>query len=398
MRFVLHLTRVIGLVRLFTIFSSSINQTSIQLSSHIQQSDLKVHWKRFGYPDCRKRHLSSPNRSLQMVNPIKVGMAALLIFVTFSQSAPADPGDEKIDRMARALVAKRLNTIKAGLTGRPPCAIKLGQDPIPVILQRITDVIDINVPEGSPCTYNQVLNPSTFMAMGHVQLRIARAYHACIFEMLKRLFLYIQSCVPGQYANPRGCSRLLAGLALIWDVLVVYYILENMCRRLYSHAKQCDGLELPIYYTFSNHLHQQCVSKLSRDTAQPFAFSHNLRHIMDSLRSFLKDEIAQLQRDYGLSPTERDAPPVRPAHECLIADGARQERNLPRDASEACGVLRRPSEVDALITRHYQLLNEYQASVAEGAQAARQNYNMFNQPNAHGNNEASPSVINLTND
>ncbi|TPX50973.1 hypothetical protein SeLEV6574_g00570 [Synchytrium endobioticum] len=327
-----------------------------------------------------------------MVNPIKVGVAALLIFVTFSQSAPADPSDH---RMAKALIARRLRIIEGGATSVTRCkglvlAIAEDRDPIPCILQEIENIVGIEFPESSGYTSHEVLTPSVFQAMGQSQLRIARAYHAYILEMLKRLFLYIQSHVPGQPANLMGCNRLLAGLALVRDVLVVYYMLENALCRYYRRATRCDELVLPNY-----HDGQQPVAEHCRDMAKPFDYSKNLRYIM---RSSLKKEIAQLRGGCGPSRTERDAQPVRPAHECLIADGARQERNLPRDASEACGVLRRPSEVDTLITHHHQLLYEYQASVAEGAQAARQNYNMFNQPNAHGNNEASPSVINLTND
>ncbi|TPX50974.1 hypothetical protein SeLEV6574_g00579 [Synchytrium endobioticum] len=337
-----------------------------------------------------------------MVNPIKVGVAALLIFVTFSQSAPADPGDEEIDRIAGLLGAKRLRIIETGLAGKSPCvflasAIKFGEDPMPVILEEINNIIEVNLPETSTCTYDQVLNPSELMVMDRDQLRIARAYHAYIFEMLKRLFLYIQSYVSGQYANLMECNRLLAGLAFVWDVLVVYYILENMCRDCYRHASACDGLKLPIHY-----LDQQYIAELSRDITQPFAFSHNLRHIMNTLGSSLKDKIAKLQRDYimnRLGPTDCNAL----AHAYRIIARALDERSslrryLPRDAAEASGVLRRLSELDTIIMHHYRRLLKHQASLAEGVQEAPQYHNIFNQPNAHGNNEAFPSVADLTND
>ncbi|TPX52516.1 hypothetical protein SeMB42_g01364 [Synchytrium endobioticum] len=363
------------------------------------------------------------------------------IFLHLSQCASTDPDDEDIMRMVSTLSQMRRRAIQAGIAIKPPAkefakAIKEFDDPISVILRRMNTMVETKLPKNSPCTFDQLLSRPNFEAMSRAQLRFARAYYSYAFEKLKHLFMYIQSSVRNQSTERR--DKLLAGLALVWNVLVVYYTLDEKYRSRCDLPQTCAQLELPIYETFSSCLDQQHVSELCREISLSFG---NLRRI-EELRIHFETEIADFQGFYSIarlydapmayimhmihqfeslghtrpwsgvwdyqalkqiSPMERDALPVRLAHEYCIVCRAQREKQwlqhyLPRDASEALGVLSRLSEIETLIKHHDGLFKEYLTSLSGDGEAAQQDDENFVQPKAHGNEEYFPPVIDLTDD
>ncbi|TPX37403.1 hypothetical protein SeMB42_g04059 [Synchytrium endobioticum] len=291
-----------------------------------------------------------------MVNTITVGVATLLIFVTFSQSAPAEPGDEDIREMVRAFSVKRRRTITVGITA---LAIRKGlaeavegatEELTRIILGKVNTRVSERLPEHYPCTVAETLNPSGFEDLSPDQNRIARAYLSYVFEKLKYLFLYLQSYVPRHHANPLALDRLLAGLALVWDVLVVYYILDDWCRDYVSRLceKSSAKAKLPTVVKTSYTLNPQPVSELSRAMAlHPEECCDNLRTVRElRLAPCFQAAIAKLHRENRMAPLS--CAPQRP--------------------------------------------------LSGGGEAAQQDYNMFNQPNAYGNVESFPLVIDLVDD
>ncbi|TPX44153.1 hypothetical protein SeLEV6574_g04680 [Synchytrium endobioticum] len=256
-----------------------------------------------------------------MVNPVTVGVAALLIFVTLSQSAPVEPGDEDIAKIVHQFVCLRSRTIKAGITAPTICtglaAAVRKKELTPLILASICVI----------------------------------AYLSFVFEKLKYLFLYIQSCVPRQHANPMGRDQLWAGLALVWDVLVVYYILDDRCREYVFRPQNSVKVTLPSVVITSYTFNPQPVSELSRAMdLYPAKCCSNLRAVENlRLRPFFQDKIAELHRENRMAPLS----------------GAPQG---------------------------------YQQPISGGGGAARQDYSMFIQPNAHCDDESFPPVIDLTDD
>ncbi|TPX52519.1 hypothetical protein SeMB42_g01367 [Synchytrium endobioticum] len=354
-----------------------------------------------------------------------VGVAALLIFCTLTLSAPTSLSDEDIMRMAAN-------------TDTPPSAdlakaIAGGRDLTNVILREMNIIVETNLPRGSTYTIDDMLGPPDCEVMNRDQLRLARAYHACIFEKLKCLFMYIHSFVKDK--NPKRRDELLAVLVLVWDFLVVYYILEERYRQHCVVPAACGKLELPIYETLCSCLDQQRVSELRREISLSCGR-------IGVLREHWKTEIAKLQGAYGMArfydtdmddilnminqfeslgrtrpwsgvwdyealsqihPMERDALPIRLAHEYCIVYRAQCERAglrkyLSRDASEASGVLRQLSGLEALIKHHHDLFQGYRQALSRDREVAQQDYNKVNQPNAHGDDESFPPMTELTDD
>ncbi|TPX39568.1 hypothetical protein SeLEV6574_g07117 [Synchytrium endobioticum] len=376
-----------------------------------------------------------------MVNPIIVGVAALLIFCTLTLSAPTGLGDEDIARMVKSLTAMRHYAVQAGIAGKAPSkdlaiAIAVGKDPTEAILREMNIIVETKLPKNCPCTIDQLLSLPEFKAMDQGQIRIARAYHACLFDKLKCLFMYIHSSVKNKNSKRRG--KLLAGLVLVWDFLALYYILEKRYLQHCDIPGNCKELELPIYETFSSCLDQQHVSELCREISLSFG---NLRRI-EELRIYFEREIAKLQGAYGMArfydtpmdyilnminqfeslghtrpwsgvwdyealsqihPMERDALPIRLAHEYCIVRRARCERarllhHLKGVAPGASGVLRRLSGLEALIKHHHDLFQGYRQALSRDREVAQQDYNKANQPNAHGDDESFPPMTELTDD
>ncbi|TPX49582.1 hypothetical protein SeLEV6574_g01387 [Synchytrium endobioticum] len=369
-----------------------------------------------------------------MVNPIIVGVAALLIFCTLTLSAPTGPSEEVIKRMISALGSMRHEAIKAANTDTPPSAdlakaIAGGRDLTNVILQEMKSIVKTQLPGDGPYTINGILRPPDCEAMDRGQLRIARAYHAVLFEKLKNLFMYIHSYVKNK--NPERRDELLAGLVLVWDFLVVYYILEKRYRQECRIPGNCNELELPIYETLPDGFDQQHFYE-NKDVMSRGYF----RRIVE-LRKHWKTEIAKLQGAYGMArfyatdmdeilniinryesfghtnpwsgvwdyealsqihPMERDALPIRLAHEYCIVRRARCERArlrkyVPRDASEASEVSRQLSGLEAFIKHHRDLYQGYSQALSGYRETAQQNYNTVNQPNAHGGDESFPPIM-----
>ncbi|TPX45206.1 hypothetical protein SeMB42_g04084 [Synchytrium endobioticum] len=115
---------------------------------------------------------------LKMVNPVTVGVAALLIFVTLSQSAPVEPGDEDIAKIVHQFVCLRSRTIKAGITAPTICtglaAAVRKKELTPLILEKVNTIVGASLPGHSSCTIAQILNPSGFQNLRSDQTRIAR--------------------------------------------------------------------------------------------------------------------------------------------------------------------------------------------------------------------------------
>ncbi|TPX39371.1 hypothetical protein SeLEV6574_g07265 [Synchytrium endobioticum] len=374
--------------------------------------------------------------SVKMVNPMTVGVAALLIFCTLTLSAPTSLSDEDIMRMVSTLSTMRYHAVRAGIAGNSPSkdlakAIAGGRDLTNVILREMNIIVETNLPRGSTYTIDDMLGPPDCEVMNRDQLRLARAYHACIFEKLKCLFMYIHSFVKDK--NPKRRDELLAVLVLVWDFLAVYYILEK------QYLQHCDTpgnrkeLELPIYETFSSCFDEQHVSELRRMILR---YYKNLRRI-EELRIYFETEIAKLQGAYSMArfydtrmdyilnminqfeslghtrpwsgvwdyealkqipPMERDALPIRLTHEHLIVKRARCERarllhHLKGVAPGASGVLRRLSGLEALINHHDDFFQGYRQALSRDREVAQQDYNTVNQPNAHNDNESFPPIM-----
>ncbi|TPX52518.1 hypothetical protein SeMB42_g01366 [Synchytrium endobioticum] len=372
-----------------------------------------------------------------MVNPMTVGVAALLIFCTLTLSAPTGRSDNDIGQMINTLTIMRNVAVRAANTGTPPSAdlaqaIAGPDDPKGAILRRMETIVKTNPRRGSTYTIDDILRPPDCKTMNRDQLRLARAYHACIFEKLKHLYMYIQK------KNPQGRVELLAGLVLVWDFLAVYFILEQRYRQYCALPTNCKQLELPIYETLSTCFDQQHVSEMRCKIP---LYHYNLRRIVE-LREHWETDIVKWQGAYGMGrlydtdmddilnminqfeslghtrpwsgvwdyealkqipPMERDALPIRLAHEHLIAKRAQREKqwllyHLKGVASEDSGVLHRLSGLEALIKHHDDLYQGYSQALSGYREVAQQDYNKVNQPNAHGDDESFPPMTELTDD
>ncbi|TPX48230.1 hypothetical protein SeMB42_g03084 [Synchytrium endobioticum] len=162
-----------------------------------------------------------------MVHPVKVGVAAFLIFCT---SALAAPPSQKIPGV-RALL-NRLRSKRGASEGMefPDFFHRLANsdDTASVVLKTVADIAASLVDTELKATFEQLFRQPEDLSK--VDITIARVYHSCVFVKLKCLFRDISTLVENNPSNRRlvdARERVWVFLVLFRNLDIVYYEAEE---------------------------------------------------------------------------------------------------------------------------------------------------------------------------
>ncbi|TPX39544.1 hypothetical protein SeLEV6574_g07131 [Synchytrium endobioticum] len=162
-----------------------------------------------------------------MVHPIKIGVAAILIFCTSALAAPS--GQEIPDFKALLSRLRRNRTISRQMEF-PDFAEGLADhdDTARFVLRTVATIAADAVDTELKATFEQLFRQPEDLSK--VDITIARVYHSCVFVKLKCLFRDISTLVENNPSNRRlvdARERVWVFLVLFRNLDIVYYEAEE---------------------------------------------------------------------------------------------------------------------------------------------------------------------------
>ncbi|TPX43041.1 hypothetical protein SeLEV6574_g05276 [Synchytrium endobioticum] len=181
-----------------------------------------------------------------MERPINIVLIAIVAFLTLVEFTLAVSDSSDIKCMT-ALLCNRCCAVvrRQGTYIESPLFAFLATHPTPTSLldKAMNNIAAKCVPTKSPYTINELFAPPDPVSMNKLQLRLARAYHACVFEKLKSFFMNLQTYIAG---NAQSNRVLPGGLTHVWNVLKLQHRLAEQYQ-FYVNVTNVRRLKLPSY-------------------------------------------------------------------------------------------------------------------------------------------------------
>ncbi|TPX44468.1 hypothetical protein SeLEV6574_g04488 [Synchytrium endobioticum] len=162
-------------------------------------------------------------------------LAAFMAFFTSGEAAPAD--ESSILEMIHKLWQRSYEVTDRRESLPPTFFEDLAQHPNPTfMLSGTCDMLcSTIIPQNSPYTKDQLLQPFDVGSMETLQIWFYRAYNACVFQRLNYLHLMLQSYITRN--NLGGTDALTKGLTYVRNVLRKHDLLAG---QLSASKNQCD--------------------------------------------------------------------------------------------------------------------------------------------------------------
>ncbi|TPX43909.1 hypothetical protein SeLEV6574_g04807 [Synchytrium endobioticum] len=182
-----------------------------------------------------------------MERPINIVLIAIVAFFTLAELTLAVSDNMAIERMVKSL-NDRCGTVVRMQDKyiESPFFTSLATHPTPTSLldKEIADIAAKCLPADPPYTSNELFAPPDPGSMDYLQIRLARAYNAYVFETSKSVFMNLQTYIAA--TNPRN-RVLLDALAHLWEKLRTQ---GKLAQEYQFHAKvphNVRPLKLPSY-------------------------------------------------------------------------------------------------------------------------------------------------------
>ncbi|TPX43895.1 hypothetical protein SeLEV6574_g04825 [Synchytrium endobioticum] len=226
-----------------------------------------------------------------MERPINIVLIAILAFLTLAELTFAVSDNMAIERMIHSMIDKCSAVVrKQGTYNESPLFASLANHPTPTSLldKEIFDIAAKCLPADSPYTIDELFAPPDPGSMDKLRLRLARAYHAYVFETMKSLAMNLQTYIAD---NAQSNRVLLDGLAHFWDVLQRQLTLAEEYR--VQSPQNARQLKLPTYVVGPNDSDR--VENIVRQAhcTNTESIAASMQRI-DSLRDCLKVEMTEV--------------------------------------------------------------------------------------------------------
>ncbi|TPX48271.1 hypothetical protein SeMB42_g03069 [Synchytrium endobioticum] len=290
-------------------------------------------------------------------------LAAFMAFFTSGEAAPAD--ESSILEMIHKLWQRSYEVTDRRESLPPTFFEDLAQHPNPTfMLSETCDMIcSTTIPENSPYTKDQLLQPFDIGSMENLQIWFYRAYHVCVFQRLNYLHLMLQSYITCN--NLGGADALTEGLTYVRNVLRKH---DSLADQLPASKNPCDMIIDRI------ERERELVAGMKTSDSRRKAHFHGMtRHtILSNANRFesLESPRPRLQRfTYErlneLPVTKLCWLKVRVAHERLIIDRAQHDMMrlhsyLDHKPGSKAVVSKRLSEYSNFIDEHQGKITNYE--------------------------------------
>ncbi|TPX45290.1 hypothetical protein SeLEV6574_g03947 [Synchytrium endobioticum] len=156
-----------------------------------------------------------------MVHPVKVCVAAFLIFCTSALAAPSGQEIPDVPALLNRLRSKRSTSTKMKFTD---FFYRLADraDTARVVLTTVATIAADIVDTELKATFEKLFRPP--QGLSKVDINIARAYHSCVFVRLNCLFREISTCVENNPSN----RPLVDARKRVWVFLVLFHTLDKV--------------------------------------------------------------------------------------------------------------------------------------------------------------------------